>query len=67
MEFKLIYLECFESEFKGKKYVIYRFLDPNSLNILSGTDLNLSFEPYKVYKCRVEFTHNKLKVISAQE
>lgn len=64
MKLKLVYLDCFESEFKGKKYFIYRFLDPNSLNIITGTDLNLTFEPYNTYNCVIEFKSNKLKVTS---
>lgn len=66
MELKLVYLDCFESDFNGKKYCIYQFLDPSSLTILTGTDLNLSFEPYKIYSCIVEFKRNKLKVTSAK-
>lgn len=66
MKLKLIYLDSFETEFKGEKYSIYRFLDPNSLNVLSGTNLNLSFIQYKTYECTIEYRNNKLKVVSAQ-
>lgn len=64
MKLKLVYLDCFETEFKNKKYCVYRFLDPNSLNIITGTDLNLKFEPYTSYNCVIEFKSNKLKVTS---
>ena len=63
MEMKLLFLDTFESEFKGKKYCVYRFLDPTSLNVISGTDLNLSFVQYQIYKCKLEWRNNKLKVI----
>lgn len=64
MELKLIFLDSFESDYKDKKYKIFRFLDPNSLQFISGTDLNEVFVPYKVYTCLVEFKNNKLKVIT---
>lgn len=66
VKIKLVYLDCFESDFKDKKYTIYRFLDPNTLSVLSGTNLNLSFIQYKTYECVVEWKNNKLKVVSAQ-
>lgn len=64
MELKLIFLDSFESDYKDKKYKIFRFLDPNSLQVISGTDLKEVFVPYKVYTCLVEFKNNKLKVIA---
>lgn len=64
MQLKLLFLDCFETEFKGKKYCVYRFLDTNSLQVISGTDLNLKFEPYKAYNCVIEWKNNKLKVTS---
>lgn len=70
MKLKLVYLDCYETtEFKGEKYMIYRFLDPNSLIVITGTNLNLTFEQYKLYNCVVEWNSrkNKLKVISASE
>lgn len=66
MELTLIYLDSFESELKGKTYKIFRFLDPNSLTIINGTDLEQSFIPYTSYKCVVEFKNNKLKVIASR-
>lgn len=65
MQLTLLYLDCFESEFKGKTYKVYRFIDPNTLTIITGTDLNVVYVPYKSYKCLVEFKNNKLKVIEA--
>lgn len=65
MELTLIFLDSFESELKGKTYNIFRFLDPNSLTIITGTDLNQSFVPYKEYKCMIEFKNNKLKVVTS--
>lgn len=66
MFINLIFLDTFDSEFKGKTYKIFRFMDPNSLQVLSGTDLKGAYEVYKIYKCKVEYTHNKLKVVDVQ-
>ena len=65
MKIQLIFLDSFESEFKGNTYKIFRFLDTQSLTILSGTNLVGEYKPYKMYNCDVEFRKNKLKVISA--
>ena len=65
MEFTLVYLDNFETEFKGKKYKVYRFLDVQSLTIITGTDLKEVYVPYKTYKCLVEFKNNKLKIVSS--
>lgn len=64
MKLKLIYLDCFESRLKDKTYCVYRFLDPNSLQVICGTDLNLSLEQYKLYDCQMIWKSNKLKVAS---
>lgn len=66
MFFNLVFLDYFESEFKGKNYKIFRFLDTQSFQIISGTDLKGTYEVYKTYKCKVEYTHNKLKVVDVQ-
>ena len=65
MELNLIFLDSFESELKGKSYKIFRFLDPNSLTIITGTDLKEVYVPYKTYKCLIEFKNNKLKVVTS--
>lgn len=65
MDLKLMFLDCFDSEFKDKNYKIFRFVDLQSLSIISGTDLEGEFEPYKVYNCHVEWKHNKFKVVAA--
>lgn len=65
VKLELVYMDCFETEFKDTKYCIYRFLEPQSLNIITGTNLNLSFEQYKHYICIVEWKGKKgLKVTS---
>ena len=71
MQLKLIFVDDYEFEAKdgknaGKKYHIYIFIDPNSLTKITGTDLNMTFEKYKVYGCKVEFNGGKLKVVSVQ-
>ena len=69
MKLKLIYLDCYETEFKDEKYTIYRFIEPHSFVVITGTNLNLSFTQYQLYNCVVEWNSrkNKLKVISATE
>lgn len=69
MKLKLIFLDSFETEFKDTKYLISRFVDPSSLTIITGTNLNLSFEPYKVYNCLIEWNpkKGKFKVVEASE
>lgn len=65
MSLKLVYLGKFETEFKGNKYVIYQFLHPNSMTILSGT--NLEFPKDLIldndYTCEIAYKNNKIKVI----
>lgn len=65
MKLQLIFLDSFDSEFKGQVYNIARFIDPNTLKILSGTNLKGEFTPYKAYQCVIEFRNNKLKIVSA--
>lgn len=67
MKINLVFLDSFDTEFKGNNYKIFRFLDPQSLNILSGTNLKDTYEQYKTYNCIVEFKNNKLKVVSTQQ
>lgn len=64
MKLELVYLDCFETEFKDQKYCVYRFLEPQSLQVLTGTNLNLSLEQYKHYIAIVEWKNRKLKVTS---
>lgn len=65
MSLKLIYLGKFETEFKGNKYVIFQFLHPSSMTILSGTNLDLKKELVldMDYNCEIAFKNNKIKVI----
>ena len=62
MNVKLIYFGEFESEYKGQKFYIKRFVDQQSLNIIYGTNLNVELEEGKLYNCRVEIKRNKLVV-----
>lgn len=64
MKLKLIFIDSFDSEFKGKNYTIYRFVDPTSLSIITGNNLAGKYEPYKLYECMIEFKNNKFKVTS---
>lgn len=69
MKLKLIFLDSFESEYDGNKYLISRFVDPSSLTVITGVNLNLSFTPYKVYNCLIEWhsKKGKFRVVEASE
>ena len=67
MSLKLVFMENYEFSPKDKpekKYQIFVFLDPNSLTILTGTDLKGTFEKGKIYQCQLEVSYGKLKVTS---
>lgn len=66
MSVKLIYLGYFETEFKGENYKIYQFLHPNSMSIISGTNLELKKELIldTDYNCEIALRRNKIKVIN---
>ena len=66
MSIKLIYLGCFETEFKDQPYKIYQFLHPNSMTILSGTNLELKKELIldTDYNCEIALRRGKMKVIN---
>lgn len=69
MSVKLIYLGNFETEFKGNKYIIFQFLHPNSMTILSGTNLTPKKELVldNDYTCEIAFIRNKIKVVDVLE
>lgn len=69
MKLKLIFLDSFESEYENNKYLISRFVDPSSLTVITGVNLNLSFTPYKVYNCLIEWIpkKGKFRVVEASE
>lgn len=69
MQLNLAFIDSFESEFNGATYKIYQFIDPKSLTIISGTNLELKgkLEQWKIYSCTIDLRRNKLKVISVSQ
>lgn len=66
MKINLVFLESFNSSFKNKDYIIYQFLDPKSLTIISGTDLDLkgkSLQVFDSYDVEIGLKSGKLKVL----
>lgn len=62
---RLIFLESFESDFKGKKYVISRFVDVDTFTIFSGSNLNKDdLKVGSYYVCNLELKGSKLIVSS---
>lgn len=66
LERNLLYLESFNSEFKGKKYKISRFVDVQTLQMFSGTNLKNELVKGNVYKCMLEPKSTKLTVASVE-
>lgn len=67
MSLQLMFIESYDFEpkdKKGKLYKIFTFIDPQSLTILTGTDLKADLKEYTLYNCKVELKNNKLKVTS---
>lgn len=65
----LLFVETFESEFKGNKYSISMFVDTQSLTLLSATDIKTDFELKEgtCYNCVIEPKGSKFKVIQVKE
>lgn len=63
----LLFVESFDSEFKGNKYVISKFLDTQNLCFLNGTNLNKkNLERGKCYKCTIEPKGKKLVITDVE-
>lgn len=65
MELNLYLLEIWESDFQGKHYKMFRFIDKQSLTIINGTDLQGNLKVGNTYKCNVIYKNKSLKVVSA--
>ena len=65
MKIKLLFLDEFKSNFKDKDYVISSFIDPNSLVVISGSNLSHEkpFVKGELYECEITLKANKLKVV----
>lgn len=67
LERTLLFVETFDSEFKGRKYVISKFLDTDNLTFINGTNLSVKgLERGKAYKCVIEPKGNKLVVTDVE-
>lgn len=59
----LILLDSFISEFKGENYEIFSFVEPNTLQIIRGTNLKYdSIDKGKKYSCKIDYKRGKLIV-----
>lgn len=59
-------VDAFESEFRGKKYKIYRFVDNDKLEIYNATNLEQDLELGKDYVCTLAYKNSKIKIISVE-
>lgn len=51
-----------ETEFNGQHYNIYNFVDPKSLQIIRGTNLEVQLKEFESYDCDIRINRGKLKV-----
>lgn len=63
---KMILVDVFESDFKGNHYKISRFVDVETLNLYSGTNLNLELEKGKIYACTLDYKNGKIVVSNVE-
>lgn len=63
MNVKLVYFGEFESTLNGVTFKIKRFVDPQTLTILYGTNLEETLEEGKMYTCTISIKRNKLVVV----
>lgn len=63
---KMILVDVFESDFKGNHYKISRFLDIETLNLYSATNLNLELEKGKLYACTLDYKKGKIIVSNVE-
>lgn len=68
IEKNLIFVDCFDSEFKNNTYKIYQFIDLDSMTVITGTNLNnnINLDNYKgkSIPCELGIKGNKIKVLS---
>lgn len=63
MRIQLVLCNAFESDFQGKHYFIYQFVDPNTLTLLSlSSEENLNLKEGKDYMCTLSVKRSKLVV-----
>lgn len=59
----MLYVNYFESEFKGSKYSIYCFVDLINLQTYYYTSSEkLKLSKYSKYSCTLEYKNNKIKI-----
>ena len=64
---ELLFVDSFISDFKGRQYEIFTFVDPTSLSIIRGTNIiNGTLEKGKIYKCTIGYKNNRLIVESVK-
>lgn len=64
MKLTLMFLESYDFKPKDSDKIIkmFVFVDPQSLTILTGSNLDKTLKKYEMYDCSVELKANKLKV-----
>lgn len=66
---ELIFIEQFVSDFNGRQYEMFKFVDPITLRILYGTNLVVKeLEKGKKYNCTLEYKRsNKIDTFVISE
>lgn len=62
----MVFLEAFEGKNKKGKYQCFRFVDPSSLQVLVGFNLNIKPEKGQFVNCKLDYRFGRLVVIEAQ-
>ena len=63
---KLVFLEAFKGTSKKGDYTCFRFVDPSSLQVLVGFNLNIKPKKGEFVNCKLDLQNGKLIVIEAQ-
>lgn len=66
MNAKLLYVTCFDSEFKGNSFKLYQFFDKYTLQIFYGTNIKGDLKELKEYDCTLVANGKKLKVVACK-
>lgn len=64
---EMILADVFQTDFKNKTYTIFRFVDLDSLNIYTGSNLDFDYQIGQTYECKLSLKGKKIVVISAEQ
>lgn len=62
----MVFLEAFKGKNKKGEYTCFKFVDPSSLQILAGFNLNINPKKYDFVNCKLDYNYGKLVVVEAQ-